>query len=52
VAAQAGTLANTGQAVIKRATSSPAVDGALAGLIALLVGAYLKRKEILSRFIR
>jgi hypothetical protein len=51
-AAQAATLANTGQGVINRTTSTPARDAAIAGLIAVLVGAYLKRKEIMSRFIR
>jgi hypothetical protein len=48
----AGQLANTGQGLVTRAESAPAATGALAGLIALLAAAYVKRREILSRFIR
>jgi hypothetical protein len=36
----------------KGSTSPAAAGGILAGLIALLTAAYLKRREILSRFIR
>jgi len=51
-AAQVGTLATTGQGLLNRAESSPAATGGIAGLIALLAAAYIKRREILSRFLR
>jgi len=48
----AAQLATTGQGLLNRAESAPAATGALAGLIALLAAAYVKRREILSRFLR
>jgi hypothetical protein len=45
-------LANTGGGAIAAAKSNPAADGALAGLLALLGAAYVKRREILSKFVR
>jgi len=51
-AGAAAQLATTGQGLLNRAESAPAATGALAGLIALLAAAYVKRREILSRFIR
>jgi hypothetical protein len=50
-AAQAGTLANTGGGTSPHNKSVPA-GGLLAGLAALLAVVALKRREILSKFIR
>jgi hypothetical protein len=52
--AQAGTLANTGAGVHQAAGGLPpaAAGGVLAGLIALLTAAWLKRRELFGRSAR
>jgi len=47
-----GTLANTGAEAAAAAQSMPAADGAVVGLLALLGAAWIKRREILSKFVR
>jgi hypothetical protein len=50
--AQAATLANTGGAQKNGSTSLPVAGGLLVGLTALLAAAAIKRREILSKFVR
>ncbi|MDQ6884897.1 MAG: hypothetical protein M3077_11795 [Candidatus Dormibacteraeota bacterium] len=50
--AAVGTLANTGAGALAASRSMPIADGAVFGLLALLGAAWIKRREILSKFVR